>query len=327
MSDYNNNLHEAYLSVYKSDQELALDYLVSEGYAETSEEALEIYEQLEDGVIEGILDEVRGCGGKVDPENGKYGNGDSSGMMMSPKKKAETMARRARMEAPSSGPGRSRHMARADRMDRVAKSMKEESEDLGEGFKKMDHRKIAKQVNRLKASGKEDRASTLDIVSRKLDTPEERTFSTRTSRKNKKGGSERQKGMHLRAKSDALADIKQHGLREELDTYDLVLEYLLDEGFADTEDSALQIMSNMSEEWRESIVDIFMNEELTGERARRAAKKDTQYAVKGKRKERESLHRLLKPSEDRTSFGRGNKAMRRMGLNPTGRDSFFNPFN
>lgn len=121
MSDYNNNLHEAYLSVYKSDQELALDYLVSEGYAETSEEAMEIYEQLEDEVIEGILDEVRGCGGKVDPENGKYGNGDSSAMMMSPKKKAETMARRARMEAPSSGPGRSRHMARAEKMEKVAK--------------------------------------------------------------------------------------------------------------------------------------------------------------------------------------------------------------
>jgi hypothetical protein len=169
MSDYNNNLHEAYLSVYKSDQELALDYLVSEGYAETSEEAMEIYEQLEDGVIEGILDEIRGCGGKVDPENGKYGNGDSSGMMLSPKKKAEMMARRARMEAPSSGPGRSRHMARADRMDRVAKSMKEEAEDV--------------------------------------------------------------------------------------DTYDLVLEYLLDKGFADTEDSALQIMSNMSEEWRGSILE------------------------------------------------------------------------
>jgi hypothetical protein len=36
--------------------------------------------------------------------------------------------------------------------------------------------------------------------------------------------------------------------------YNLVLSYLLDEGYADTQESALVIMSNMSEEWIESIV-------------------------------------------------------------------------
>ena len=258
MTEYNPLfLAEAYHSVYKSEQDLALEYLMAEGFAETPEEAMEIYEQLDAEAIQGILDEVNGCGGKVDPDNGKYKNGDSAAMMMSPRKKAETMARRARLEAPSKGPGRSRHMARAEKMERVAKSMKEEAEDLGEGFKKMNRGKIARQVNRLRASGKEDQASTLDIVSRKLNTPEERTFSTRTSRKNKRGGSERQRGMHLQAKSDALADIKKYGLREEADTYDLVLEYLLDEGFADTEESAVQIMSNMSEEWRDEILGEF----------------------------------------------------------------------
>jgi hypothetical protein len=39
------------------------------------------------------------------------------------------------------------------------------------------------------------------------------------------------------------------------DLYDLVKGYLLDEGYADTEEAAIAIMSNMSEEWRQSIVD------------------------------------------------------------------------
>jgi len=41
----------------------------------------------------------------------------------------------------------------------------------------------------------------------------------------------------------------------ESDKYDLVLEYLLNEGFADTEENALVIMQNMSERWRTSILE------------------------------------------------------------------------
>ena len=42
---------------------------------------------------------------------------------------------------------------------------------------------------------------------------------------------------------------------ETVDLYDVILSHLLDEGYADTEESALVIMANMSEEWRESIVE------------------------------------------------------------------------
>jgi hypothetical protein len=38
------------------------------------------------------------------------------------------------------------------------------------------------------------------------------------------------------------------------DLYDIILSHLLDEGYADTEDSALVIMANMSEEWKNSII-------------------------------------------------------------------------
>ena len=42
---------------------------------------------------------------------------------------------------------------------------------------------------------------------------------------------------------------------EEYDLYDIILSHLIDEGYADTNESALVIMANMSEEWRESIVE------------------------------------------------------------------------
>jgi len=54
--------------------------------------------------------------------------------------------------------------------------------------------------------------------------------------------------------------VKKHGLKSlansyEYDTFDTILEHLVSEGYADTNEAALAIMANMSEEWRESIVE------------------------------------------------------------------------
>ena len=43
--------------------------------------------------------------------------------------------------------------------------------------------------------------------------------------------------------------------KEQTDLYNIILSHLLDEGYADTNESALVIMANMSEEWRQSIVE------------------------------------------------------------------------
>ena len=43
--------------------------------------------------------------------------------------------------------------------------------------------------------------------------------------------------------------------KEEIDLFDAILEHLVSEGYADTNESALVIMANMSEEWRQSILD------------------------------------------------------------------------
>jgi len=44
-------------------------------------------------------------------------------------------------------------------------------------------------------------------------------------------------------------------LGEEIDIYDVVLEYLIDEGYANTVESAESIMVNMSEDWRNKIIE------------------------------------------------------------------------
>jgi hypothetical protein len=46
---------------------------------------------------------------------------------------------------------------------------------------------------------------------------------------------------------------KRMGIKE--DIYDIILSHLLDEGYADTQEAAEAIMVNMSEDWRESIVE------------------------------------------------------------------------
>ena len=47
---------------------------------------------------------------------------------------------------------------------------------------------------------------------------------------------------------------------EYADLYDIILSHLLDEGYADTNKAALAIMANMSEEWKQSIVEELISE-------------------------------------------------------------------
>jgi hypothetical protein len=57
-----------------------------------------------------------------------------------------------------------------------------------------------------------------------------------------------------RMKSKASKEIVRKNLNNSYDLYDVILSYLLDEGYADTFESAEAIMVNMSEEWRDSII-------------------------------------------------------------------------
>ena len=57
------------------------------------------------------------------------------------------------------------------------------------------------------------------------------------------------------------------GWKEEVDLYDIILSHLLDEGYAETPKAAEAIMVNMSEEWRDSIVEEVLDENLISQAA------------------------------------------------------------
>jgi hypothetical protein len=75
-------------------------------------------------------------------------------------------------------------------------------------------------------------------------------------------------------------------LREGTDLFDTILEHLVAEGYADTNEAALAIMANMSEEWRQSIVEMGENigkEPKTVGKPERPGVKGETYAERQKR--------------------------------------------
>jgi hypothetical protein len=75
---------------------------------------------------------------------------------------------------------------------------------------------------------------------------------------------------------------------EQLDLYDIILSHLIAEGYADTEEAAERIMVNMSEEWRDGIV-----EDIETQRAKykqqRISSLDSQKRKKFKEEDRKRL--------------------------------------
>ena len=62
-----------------------------------------------------------------------------------------------------------------------------------------------------------------------------------------------------KAKAKVSKEIIRKGKQEEsFDLYDLIFAHLVNEGFAETPDAAIAIMSNMSEAWVDSIVDYYI---------------------------------------------------------------------
>jgi hypothetical protein len=77
-------------------------------------------------------------------------------------------------------------------------------------------------------------------------------------RKKMKGYEPPTKGVHgeieRRQAKKPPSKLRSGSLPESYDLFDTILEYLVSEGYADTNESALVIMANMSEEWKESIL-------------------------------------------------------------------------
>ena len=112
-------------------------------------------------------------------------------------------------------------------------------------------------------------------------------------------------------------------LNNSYDLFDYMMEYLIDEGYADTNENALVIMANMSEEWRESI--------LLDERIRDSPRPDKEEYIKRRKimdanakqaKKEASTNNLIrsrKPPEPRKPDRVGNPSAATPsgeGLNP-----------
>jgi hypothetical protein len=88
---------------------------------------------------------------------------------------------------------------------------------------------------------------------------------------NKDPGAPKSQKLTPKEKTKPSREIVRKNLNNSYDLYDLILSHLLDEGYAESVDSAEAIMVNMSEDWRESIVYDQQLDEISIGMKRRAA--------------------------------------------------------
>lgn len=116
--------------------------------------------------------------------------------------------------------------------------------------------------------------------------------------------------------------------KEETDLFDTILEYLVAEGYADTNENALAIMVNMSEEWRQDIMEISQTTKIKAYAASRDVDADYAYGTKvhdqGDRikqaivkKHGEEAGKHAERAADVQNFGRGPRAKPRIEKNRT----------
>jgi hypothetical protein len=75
----------------------------------------------------------------------------------------------------------------------------------------------------------------------------------------KKAGEHAERAAHAGIFGRKSFSMPKKPVKEGFDLYDLILSHLIDEGYADTQEAANAIMANMSEDWRESIVEARMD--------------------------------------------------------------------
>lgn len=65
-------------------------------------------------------------------------------------------------------------------------------------------------------------------------------------------GGKHKEGKHPKGKEEKGEKVTEKEMKE---SFDIILSHLLSEGYADSAESATAIMANMSEEWRDSIIE------------------------------------------------------------------------
>ena len=127
------------------------------------------------------------------------------------------------------------------------------------------------------------------------------------------------KGKRTVTAGEQKANIKQNvPLKNSFDPFDAILEHLVAEGYADTNESALAIMANMSEEWKEEILD-----EAAADQSDKQIDKGVKTTYKAQNV-LDNLHQGRSRGVDRVNYAdRDAKVKRMRGRLKTRRDDLF----
>ena len=116
---------------------------------------------------------------------------------------------------------------------------------MGEGYKKFPYKKVEDKIHKKESDNPTGRGTPQSV---KMDTVF-RHFKGEVRRTEKREHSPK---ISKAKESENKARATQ---KEQADLYDIILSHLLDEGYAETPEAAEVIMVNMSEDWRESIME------------------------------------------------------------------------
>ena len=221
------SLQEAYMEVYQEQEEInvynaSLQYLINEGYAETLEEAQDIYLNLDEASKNTLSKAVGKLAWKATKAGAKLAL-----------KGAKTAVKAVR-DYGGDYPIGSKRRAVSDTIDKVHWASLSDAERR--------KRTNAKHRARNTKKGHEE----IMARNRRSQEVSDRWHEQQRKKQERKRA---QTGRYRNAGAGS-----RESVREDYDLYDIILSHLLDEGYADTQQAAEAIMVNMSEEWRQSII-------------------------------------------------------------------------
>jgi len=129
-----------------------------------------------------------------------------------------------------------RQKALKDKAEKIRKTRKEEYVDEAMSSYEKNRKRAAQRAAARNEARKQGKTGAVPGVGYVSPRPERETWTDEGGRERHKSG----------------ARMPQ---KESYDLFDTILEHLVSEGYADTNEAALVIMANMSEEWRQSIIE------------------------------------------------------------------------
>jgi predicted HNH restriction endonuclease len=119
-----------------------------------------------------------------------------------------------------------------------------------EAYKKFPYKKVEDKIHKKEADNPTGRGTPQSVKMGKVF----RHFKGEVRR------TERRENSPKISKAKEAENRERETQKEQVDLYDIILSHLLDEGYAETSEAAEAIMVNMSEDWRDSIVEEVLEE-------------------------------------------------------------------